>query len=222
MKKTEPMFYQAGAGALIFITAGLIIGACIIAICETWQHAGTTATSQAITADDLQDRLREAQGYAAVLETIKYYQQNQDDNGYSQNADHLLKVWNFCAIYADTITDPRWIDTINQPAAYREKLKAQICSIDVPLFMFCACADESAYMPGAIGTNKNKTQDIGITQINQGCHAEINPLLPPDLRTRAWTDTEKKHCRALYMDYESRQGRPGMGQNDAAPGLGAI
>jgi hypothetical protein len=144
-----------------------------------------------VTTADIRERLQETKAYIAILATIDYYKAHSNNNGYNQDAAHLLQVWNYCQDYATVITDIRWIDQLKQPETYKEKIRAEIKAIDVPLFMFCVCSDEAAFHPGAVYTNKNNTQDSGITQINQARQAEINQLLPKDLQTRPWTDTEK-------------------------------
>ena len=183
MKNTEKKSDQNYSGCLFI---GIIMLLCYI---DKLEHKSIQALP--ITTVEIQERLHETKAYIAILTTIDYYKSNVANNGYNQNAAHLLQVWNFCQTYAPIVTDMSWIDQLLQPEIKKERIRADIKAIDMPLLMFCICGDESAFHPNAVYTNKNKTQDSGITQINQECQQEINQLLPKDLQARPWTDTEK-------------------------------
>ena len=156
-----------------------------------WQGAERERTRPRTTTESLRERVYEAVGYIAVIETVNFYKKHKNNNGYNQEPEHLLNVWNLCEAYAETITDTRWVDALNRTDTEKEKIKEKINSLNIPLFMYCVAACETAYDPNAVATNRNKTQDFGITQINENCHAEIEPWMPADLRERPWTDTEK-------------------------------
>jgi len=166
-------------------------------------------TLEPITEAQLQERLDQAKGYAVVLETLKYYREAASDNGYSQDAAHLLEVWILCEGYAALVSDGAFIETINRSASYKKKARAKICATDMALFMFCISADETNHNPEAIATNKNGTRDTGITQINQECHNAISRDLTPELWARPWTDTEKNIAgRYIWIIQRINAGKP--------------
>jgi hypothetical protein len=191
------------------IESWVLIGAFIIFIILIFGHLPTgEKKNKAITPAVLQERIQQTRTYVAILETINYYKTNNDDNGYSQNAEHLLQVWNFCKVYAPMITEDCWIEQLRQPETYKAKIRAEIESIDIPLFMFCLCSDESGFQPDAIHINKNKSQDSGITQINQTCQSEITARMQiTDFKDRPWTDMEKNIAgRYIWIMMRAKDG----------------
>lgn len=161
-----------------------------------------------ITEQEMKYRLKEAKGYAVVIETLKYYREHFSDNGYSQDPAHLLRVWNLCEAYAEVVNDGRFLINVDRSAAFKLNALRKIKRTDMPLFMFAVCADETNYDPKAIAWNKNGTYDIGITQINQENHKHIEPQLPKELQGRAWTDLEKNIAgRYLWIIHRIRSGQ---------------
>lgn len=179
-------FWISLVGLILLLNGGAIM------LYKTAKDAKTEQqTNQPITLETVRERAAEAKQYIVVAETIEYYKTHKNNNGYNQDPEYLLKIWALCNLYAELITDTRWVDTIKQPKAYREKVKAELCAVDIPLFMFCVSSDESNFNPAALAVNRNKTTDKGITQINQVCFPEIDIHLTPELRERCWTDEEK-------------------------------
>lgn len=143
-----------------------------------------------ITPENLRDKLSEAYGYFVIAKTIEYYKTHKSNNGYNQNPTHLLAVWKYCNDYAPVVAG----DLINMMPIennIKKRAVAELLAIDMPLFMFCVSADETNYVPEAVAGNKDYTSDIGITQINEVCHPEIEKFMPDDLKARPWTDVEK-------------------------------
>ena len=140
---------------------------------------------------EMTGHLDRAMEYKIVLETLKYYRENHSNNGFNQNIKHLEKVWFLCFIYAKLIEDATLLDTMDIPEKQKQLEREKICNLNIPLFMFSVCSDETNFNPNAIAYNKDGSFDIGITQINEECVDSIEKQLTPDLREQHWTDLDK-------------------------------
>lgn len=185
---------------IIFIVALLSFCMALISFGPQWV---LKANHKEITVQELQERIQDVDGYIAILETIKYYKAQGYDNGYCQSTDHLYAVWKLCQEYAPIVTDTQWVDSLHLSKDKRKKIKASINATNIPVFMFSVCCDETNFNPCGMNINKNKTIDSGITQINQQNFAEIDNLLPKDLRERKW-DSIEKNIMGRYIWIQQR------------------
>jgi len=144
-----------------------------------------------------------------VAKTISTYR-NQGATGYAVNEKHLREVWRICKAEADKIQDGAWITDEIQDPLRAAVVKAELEHVNLAVFMFSVCADESLFDHYVTAYNERcETYDSGITQINSQHWESINARLPEELKKHKWYSIEKNiKGRFIWIKDRAQQNLP--------------